>query len=169
MRAAAVPSLLLLLFLFLLIPAPGCQSPPVPAEIPAIVANPAAFDGERVSVTGPVAESTIASNGHAAWRLVLGRPPDSIVAVEEGSNGAVIQSAAALADEAGRRGENVTVTGVVRTGRSGSRLSGLRIELETFRFRDEEIDTDYRDYGPHWYWCGFGPYFDARFSFAAWP
>jgi hypothetical protein len=151
----------------LVIAAFGCRSEPVPTDIRSLLSLRESFEGERVEVTAPVAENTFVANGHAVWRLTLGRPPETILAYEEGSNGAVLRNGSALADAAGRRAENVTVTGIFRTGASGSHLSGARIELETFRFGDESIDTDYGDISPAsgywgWGWGGWGPGYYGR-------
>lgn len=143
----------------------GCASAPIPADVASLTRHPEAYEGERVEVTAPVAENTFASNGHAIWRLTIGRPPETILAYEEGMNAAVLRNGTSLADEAGRKGEPVTVTGIFRTGAQGSHVSGARIELETFRFRGEAIDTDYGDASMHPYWgwgwgwgYAYGPY-----------
>lgn len=150
-----IPSRLLIASLGLVAASIGCASPPIPTDVASLLRDPETFEGERVEVTAPVAENTFASNGHAVWRLLIGRPPETILAYEEGMNGAVLRNGTSLADQAGRKGEAVTVTGIFRTGAYGSHVAGSRIELETFRYAGEAIDTDYGDVSPYAYW-GYG-------------
>jgi hypothetical protein len=146
--------------------AAGCRSQPIPTDVRTLVTSPEAFEDERVEVTAPVAENTYASDGAAVWRLRLGRETETILAIEDGMNAAVIRNASELADAAGRAGQPVTVVGIFRTGSHGAYISGARIELESIRYRDEAVDTDYGDWSPYpyygpYYW-GWGPTFYGR-------
>ena len=156
--------LLSALALFLLpLAAIGCASPPIQTDVHSVVSNPEAFAGKRIQVTAPVAENTLSTNGHAVWRLVLGAPPETMLAYEEGVNVAILRDCASLADEAGRAGRPVSVTGILRTGAFEAHVSGVRLDMETFEYDGEIIETDYRDYEPpsvtfgwgagwSWYW-----------------
>src|SRR5262245_21270060 len=129
----------------------GCAAPPIPADVRSVLASPSSFDGTRVEITAPVASNELSSNGHAVWRLRIGTPPDDLLAYEEGTNVGIIKDCAALADRAGRERLPVTVTGIVREGPHEEHVSGLRLDMETFRFGGETIDTDYRDWDGGWY------------------
>src|SRR5687767_3956639 len=118
MRRTPAAAPLLAVLLPLAASALGCKSAPIPTSVPAILRSPETFDGERVEVTAPVATNTFAADGHAVWRLEIGKPPETLLAYEEGMNGAVLRNGMELADAAGRAKTEVTVVGIFRLGAS---------------------------------------------------
>ena len=149
-------------FLVLLMAAFGCASPPIAAELSAVVENPGEYRNRRIEITGPILENRPPQGDeYRTWTFSIGSSETyRIMASEEGFNPSTIEKAYHLVEQARQAGDAVTVTGKLRVGPYREIQSGMEVELDSVRYRDTEIRTDrgpfVRTYYPYdYYWPPF--------------
>lgn len=122
------------------------------ADLATVMKDPGQFLNKRIEITVPVVENSALQKGEfKRWTFTVGGADHKLAAYESGFNPATITEAHGFVEKAREAGEEITITGKLKDGKSG-----LFVRLDSVRHGDTTIDTDAGPFAEDYQDCGIG-------------
>jgi len=122
------------------------------ADLATVTRNPDQFLNQRIEITAPVVENSALRKGEfKRWTFTVGGADNKLAVYESGFNPATIIEAHGLVEKARKAGDEITVAGKLKDGKSG-----LVLKLDSVQYGDMKVNTNAGPFTEEYQDCGIG-------------
>jgi len=119
------------------------SAPPIEAKLSTVLGDPGQFHKKRVEITASVMENPAPTGAeYKKWTFTVGSAGERLAAYEKGFNPATIMKAHYLVERARLEGGEVVLSGKIRAAKNDIGKSGVKLQLDSVRYKDTLVKTD---------------------------